>query len=333
MLSSCQLPYLMKSAYDQMSLLSHRVPIDEALKDPNLSAEEKRKLELAQKVKEFCEQDLGLKPNKNYTSYVKLDRPYVTYVVNASPKWELKNHEWSYPLVGKMPYKGYFREKDALAEAEEMKKEDLDVYVRGVSAYSTLGWFRDPILSSMLRYQDHDFVDTLIHETIHANIYIKNNADFNERLAVFLGGKGMEKFYLKTEGADSATLKKSKADQADSLEFSKFITEEIKSLKEYYKNLDPNERNEEARLKRVNEIKEHFKQKLAGKLQTDNFKEFPNRPLNNARLMLFGTYMEKLEDFEKLYHHVQGDFKAFMEKVKTLEGSKDPQKDLATLAN
>lgn len=321
----------MKSAYDQMTLLNQRVSIEEAMKDPKISTEDKRKLELAQKVKTFCEQDLGLKPNKNYTSYVQLDRPYVTYVVNASPKWELKNHEWSYPLVGKMPYKGYFREKDALAEANEMKKEELDVHVRGVSAYSTLGWFRDPILSSMLRYQDHDLVDTLIHETIHANIYIKNNADFNERLAVFLGGKGMEKFYHKTEGQESLTLKKSKADQLDNLEFSKFITEEIKDLKEFYKNLDPKDRNEETRMARLNEIKEHFKTKLAGKLKTENFKEFPNRPLNNARLMLFGTYMEKLEDFEKLYVQVHGDFKAFIEKVKALEASKDPQKELAHL--
>lgn len=322
----------MKSAYNQMGLLYDRVPIEEALKDPKLSAEDKRKLELAQRVKEFCENDLGLKPNKNYTSFVQLDRPYVTYVVNAAPKWELKTYEWSYPIVGKMPYKGYFKESDAKAFAEELKKEDdLDVYMRGVSAYSTLGWFRDPILSSMLRAHDHDFVDTLIHETIHANIYIKNNADFNERLAVFLGGKGMEKFYLKTEGADSPTIKKSKLDQADSLEFSKFVSEEIKSLKEYYKNLDPKDRNEEARMKRISEIKDNFKTKLAPKLQTASFSEFPNRPLNNARLMLFGTYMEKLDDFEKLYTHVKGDFKAFMEKIKTLESSKDPQQDLTQL--
>jgi predicted aminopeptidase len=135
-----------------MKLLQARVPIAEALKDPTLSAEEKHKLELAQKTREFAEKDLHLKPTENYTSYVKLDRPYVTYVVSAAPKWELKHYQWSYPFVGKMPYKGYFSEADAKTEEADLKKEDLDTYMRGVSAYSTLGWFKDPLLSSMLRY-------------------------------------------------------------------------------------------------------------------------------------------------------------------------------------
>lgn len=131
-----------------MKLLNSRVPIDEALKDPNISTEEKRKLELAQKARAFAENDLHLKATQNYTSYVKLDRPYVTYVVSAAYKWELKHYQWSYPFVGKMPYKGYFNEDDAKAEEVELKKEDLDTYLRGVSVIGSLLAF---VLGMILR--------------------------------------------------------------------------------------------------------------------------------------------------------------------------------------
>jgi predicted aminopeptidase len=179
----CQIPYLVKSSYNQLSLLSSRQDIDKALQDPKVSDEEKRKLRLSQKVREFAMNQLHLKESKNYTSFVKLDRASVTYVVNASPKWELKHHEWWFPVVGKMPYKGFFNEQDAKEEEEDLKKQDLDTYLRGVSAYSTLGWFNDPILSSMLTSNDYDLVNTIIHETVHATLY-RASSEFSSIFAL-----------------------------------------------------------------------------------------------------------------------------------------------------
>ena len=245
-----------------MKLLNDRVPIDEALKDPKISDEEKRKLELAQKARTFAENDLHLKPTKNYTSYVKLDRPYVTYVVSAAYKWELKHYQWSYPFVGKMPYKGYFNEEDAKAEELDLQKEDLDTYLRGVSAYSTLGWFKDPLLSSMLRYKDYDLVNTIIHETVHATLYIKHEADFNERLANFLGNKGAEMYYLKAEGENSPTLLAVKKDNEDEKTFSNFISQELKDLDTWYKALPASEHKEEKRTERFAEIQKRFTEKI-----------------------------------------------------------------------
>ncbi len=320
--------YLFTSAYNQMKLLNSRVPIDEALKDPNLSAEEKRKLELAQKARAFAENDLHLKATQNYTSYVKLDRPYVTYVVSAAYKWELKHYQWSYPFVGKMPYKGYFNEDDAKAEEVELKKEDLDTYMRGVSAYSTLGWFKDPLLSSMLRYKDYDLVNTIIHETVHATLYIKHEADFNERLANFLGNKGAEMYYLKTEGPESKTLAEVKKDNADDKLFSEFISKELKDLSEWYKNLPANEHAEEKRLERFAEIQKRFTEQVLPKMQTKGYEKFSTSKLNNARLLVFKTYMQDLSDFEKLYELSGRDFKTFIEKCKELESAKDPSAKL-----
>ncbi|MNJ92566.1 hypothetical protein D3C87_102390 [compost metagenome] len=323
--------YVVSSGYNQMKLLNQRVPIDEALKDPTLSEKDKGKLLLAQKAREFSEKDLHLKPTKNYTSFVKLDRPFVTYVVSAAPKWELKHHSWSYPFIGKMPYKGYFNEADAKKEEAELQKEDLDTYMRGVSAYSTLGWFKDPLLSSMLTYKDHDLVNTVIHETVHATLYIKHEADFNERMAVFLGNRGTEMFYFKEEGPDSPTLKEIQKENADDKLFSTFITAELHSLEEWYKNLPADQRNEETRQARINSIQEHFQKEVLPKMQTQNYSKFPTLKLNNARLLVYKTYMQDLSDFERLYEKVGKDFSRFIAECKTLEGSKNPAQDLKKL--
>lgn len=328
LLTGCQISYLFSSAYNQMKLLNSRVPIAEALQDPNISAEEKRKLELAQKARLFAENDLHLKATQNYTSYAKLDRPYVTYVVSAAYKWELKHYQWSYPFVGKMPYKGYFNEEDAQTEDRELNKKDLDTYTRGVSAYSTLGWFKDPLLSSMLRYKDYDLVNTIIHETVHATLYIKHEADFNERLANFLGNKGAEMYYLKTEGADSKTLLQVKKDIADDKLFSDFISKELKDLDEWYKKLPANEHLEQKRSDRFAEIQARFKAQVLPLMQNKGYEKFSSAKLNNAHLLIFKTYMQDLSDFEKLYELSGKDFGKFIEKCKDLEGADDPSAKL-----
>jgi len=314
-----------------MKLLSARVPIDEALQDPSLTENERSKLLLAQKAREFAEKDLHLKSTKNYTSYVKLDRPYVTYVVSAAPKWELKHHYWDYPFVGKMPYKGYFKEDDAKELQEELKQEDLDTYLRGVSAYSTLGWFKDPLLSSMLRYKNHDLVNTIIHETVHATLYIKHEADFNERLAMFLGNKGTEIYYLKEEGPESETLKLILRENHDDKVFSEFISAELKSLAKWYKELPTSEHNEDKRQARIASIQEKFKTDILPKMESDNYKKFADKPLNNAHLLVFKTYVSDLNDFEQLYNLVGQDFSKFIEACKALEDSKNPAQALKDL--
>ncbi|WP_041576978.1 aminopeptidase [Bdellovibrio bacteriovorus] len=329
--SGCQMGYLMKSGYGQMKLLNSRVPIDEALKDPGLDEGKKKKLLLAQEARAFAETELHLKPTKNYTSYVELGRPYVTYVVSAAPKWELKHHQWSYPFMGKMPYKGYFNEDDAKAEEKSLQQDNLDTYMRGVSAYSTLGWFNDPILSSMLRYDDYDLVNTIIHETVHATLYIKNSADFNERLATFLGNKGAELFYHKKEGAESPTLKLIQSENDDSKVFSQFISAELDALEKWYKELPASERSEEKRAQRIQQIQSKFSSEVVPRLKTDSYKRFAEAKLNNARLLVYRTYMQDLSDFEKLYEARDRNYFSFIEACRGLEKAKDPSAELKKL--
>lgn len=330
-LCSCQIGYLSKSAYYQMQLLYKRDPIEKALQSDKITSEDKEKLQLALKAREFAEQDLHLKPTKNYTSYVQLDQPYVTYVVSAAPKWKFEHHLFHYPVVGSMPYKGFFKEADALDFQSELKAENLDTYMRGVSAYSTLGWFNDPVLSSMLRYKNHDLVNTIIHETVHATLYIKHEADFNERMAVFIGNKGTELFYLKNEGTNSATLKTIRDDNLDDKVFSEFISQELKSLEDWYK--QQTLQNEDARKERLQLIQQKFKSNVQPKLKTTNYNKFAEIELNNARLLIYKTYFQDLSDFEALYIKLEKNFDALVRNCKSLENQEDPQTGLKRLLN
>ncbi len=332
--SGCQIGYLMKSAYSQADLLSRRVPIEEALKDSRLSEDQKKKLILAVDAHLFAETDLGLAHTKNYTTFVQLDGPYVTWVVSASLKDELKPYLWHYPVVGDMPYQGFFEPKGAKSLAESLKAAGLDTYIRGVAAYSTLGWFRDPVLSSMLSYKDYELVSTIIHETTHATVFIKSEADFNERLAEFIGQKGAEAFYLKREGPDGATLKRMRNDAEDERLFGEFITKELYSIEAWYSERKGRPLLEVDRIARLHVIQERFASDLKPRLRDRNgYSRFEKADLNNARLLTYRLYFQDQSQFQKVFDKRGRDFNKMLDFCRSLENSKDPVADLAAEAS
>ncbi|MBK7890383.1 MAG: aminopeptidase [Bdellovibrionales bacterium] len=340
--SACQAPYLVKSAWSQVGLLNSREPLEKVLAKPELADAVRTKLLLARDAKLFAETELGLKKTQNYESYVELGRSHVSYVVSAAPKNRLEHFEWWFPFVGSVPYKGYFNPDDAKEEAESLRKENLDVVVRGVSAYSTLGWFRDPILSSMLRYTDYDLANTIIHEAVHATLYIKSNADFNERLATFIGNIGAELFFLKREGPSSETLKLAKSESEDERLFTDFISKEIETLKMWYEKNSPEDRDQshafdENRTIQFKLIFDHFKNEVAPKLTNEKYRErlseelAPDK-LNNARLLLWRLYFHDLGDFDRAYAKLDKNPSRFIEFAKSLESAKDPEVALKEFA-
>ncbi len=301
------------------------MPLEQAKSLPQLSEKERKKIELTAEVMDFAKNDLGLNTKNNYTTYSQLDGPYVTYAVSAAKAYRLEPHLWYFPIVGDVPYKGFFVEADAKSESENLKNSGLDTYVRGVSAYSTLGWFKDPLLSSMLKYDEPDLVNTLIHETIHANLFIKSSADFNERLATFLGNIGTEMFYEKKLGSGNAIFISIQEEQKDSKIFSTFITQEIKDLKAWYLGapLDP-----ELKSKRLKEIQARFLKDVKPQLKTKSFSNFADQELNNAKILAYGTYLADLEDFQNAFNKMGRDFFKFMEFCKSLANSKHPEEDV-----
>ena len=320
--------YTLKSTYHQMSLLNAREDYDDVLKRPDLEPEKKNKILFAQEVLNFAKNDLRLNSNGNYSKIVMLDRSYVTYVVSAAEPWSLKSYDWYFPIVGSVPYLGFFSETEALEEEKDLQKEGLDTYQRGVSAYSTLGWFRDPLLSSMLRYDDHTLAETLIHELIHTTFWVKNSAEFNERLASFLGRKGAQIFYKFKEGADSATSRLITDEAHDEKLFSEFITAEVKLLDQWYKELKEENRSIETKEKRIKEIQTKFKSEVIKKMKTDSWSRFSEMKLNNARLVMYRTYLSDFSVFEKLWVLTQQNVEAFLKACEPLKTSKDPNKEL-----
>lgn len=304
--------------------MNKREPIEKVLNSPSVKEETKKKLRLSLKVREFVEKDLSFKPTQNYKTYVDLKRPYVTWVLIVSPKNDVKAHQWKYPIIGALPYRGFFSKEETVEEEKKWDKKEYDTFIRGVTAYSTLGWFDDPLLSSMINGEDSDLVNLIIHESAHATLFIKSQADFNERMATFLGNKGAEIYYAKEEGVGSATLKKIRAEDEEEKLFSAFITDEIKSLKEWYK-ANPELKGRDERIK---EIMQRFATVLKPKMKTNRFSRFEKVELNNAYLASLNTYVYDLSDFEKLYDHVKGDFSAFLKVCKNLSTEKDPSQKL-----
>ncbi len=303
------------------------------MQSATLSPEQKKKIELTQEVREFSFTQLGLKKSENYTHFVLLDRPYVTYAVMASYKWKLEPYLWNFPIIGKAPYKGYYNKTAALEEAQKFKEQDFDIYVRGVSAFSTLGKLNDPLLSSMLSYAEHDLVNTIIHELTHTTLFIKDNIDFNERLAVFVANKGTEQFYFKKEGLHSKTLQLIQDENSDDRKFSEFITLELDQLKTWYLDFDSaklvsSEDKEKIRQERFELIRTHFKTLLKPQLKARSYINFADGELNNARLGTYQTYMKNLDDFEKVYSKNGAKISTFLEKCKELNSVDDPEKQL-----
>lgn len=326
--SACHIGYIANNAYHQARMLHSAEPVSNVLSNNTLNEDHKKKLELAIKAKEFSETRLHLKKTKNYTTYVDLHRPYVTYIVSAAPKNELKYYTWYFPIIGSVPYKGYFTEQGALDEEKDLIHDGYDTYVRGVSAYSTLGWFKDPILSSMMTYSDYDLVNTIIHETVHTTIYIKSNANFNERLASYLGDLGARLFFQENSSNTQDILTITKNEDDDQKLFGEFISQQIKHLDEWYLQNKNNPQLEHERIGKFEFIKKEFKDKIKGKLKTKKYHNFSEATLNNAKLLSLKLYMNDLSDFEKLTEKLQNDFVKILEYCKSLEKAKDPEAEL-----
>ena len=306
--------------------MSMRTDISEVLKKPNLDKKTAQKLKLALEAKQFAEKELHLSHTDNYNSYVQLDRPYVTYIVRVALANKLEPKDFWFPIVGSVPYKGYFSKISAEEEAQNYNPQIYDTYVRGASAYSTLGWFDDPILSSMIRYSDAQLVNLIIHETVHATIFIKGHVDFNERLATFIGNLGVRRFYLAKEGSNSSTVQMMDSSLKDEKIFSNFISKEIELLKKWYDE-NPNHTLVEKK-NRLKEIQTNFKKNVLGQLKVYQYKSFINEPLNNAKILSLATYVQDLSDFQVVFDSFDQDLDQFLKYCHQLEESDDPVLEL-----
>lgn len=291
LLSSCQLPYLISGATEQIRILSKRTPIKKVIKSGKLKEDVTLKLEYALKASNYAEQ-INLNCKNNFKTFVKLDRPFVSYLVIASEKDELKLKEWSFPLVGSFPYLGFFSEKKALRYEAKLIKKNYDTFIRGASAYSSLGWFNEPILSSMIRGPRENLAETIFHECFHGTFFMKNNVELNEQLAVFVAHKSLLNFL---KDFPNLILQEKNAWNDQKL-FSLFLKNILNKTETYYS---------EGKLSReeiFRKIKIEYSTKLKPKLKVLNYDSiFLDENLNNAKLLAFKTYFYNFEQLETVF--------------------------------
>jgi predicted aminopeptidase len=201
-LSGC---YYLKQGAGQLDLLINSRSIDEAAADPTMPEAGRRKLALIREVKAFGEREMGLTRSSNYSTYYDTGGQPITWIVTACAKDRFAPYTWSFPIVGTVPYKGFFDRNDALAEARALEALDLDVNVSPAAAYSTLGYFSDPVLSTMLAYPDEDLASLILHELTHGTIFLPGGVDFNEGLASFVGSQGALEFFRGRAGEGSTS--------------------------------------------------------------------------------------------------------------------------------
>lgn len=200
--------YAGRQAYGQFNIIWNAKPVEEILEDPYFPDSLKIKLKFIQEVRQYAIDSLGLKDTKNYKTLYDQKGKEVMWVVTASEPFRLKPKEWHFPVLGSVPYKGFFEEERAVRLKVQLEKEGWDVAMRNPGGWSTLGWFTDPILSKMLERDEGDLASLIIHEMAHATIFVKDSIDFNENLASFIGDRGAEKFLMSRYGIESEQYRK-----------------------------------------------------------------------------------------------------------------------------
>ncbi len=312
--------YGLGQAKGQIKVLYHAQDIEQLMEEGNMADSIKDKFIYIQEVKSFAQDSLGLSPSKNYTTFYDQKGKAILWVVTASPEFEIEAYEWKFPIAGKFSYKGYFDFKKAEKEAEELRKKGFDTDISEVSAWSTLGFFKDPILSSMLQRNEGSLAELIIHELTHATVYRRNQVQFNENFATFVGKEGAKRFMEYKFGKNAKEITTYFKSQDRQLFYREFMHRETTSLDSLYHTFEGDmslEEKQQLKARQINKIKE----RLAHSIFYDNSeigeKRVANFDINNAYLSGFKTYHEKQDIFsERLENEFKGDLKAFIKAIK-----------------
>jgi predicted aminopeptidase len=198
--------YVSRAAFEEARILARRQPIDQLVRDSGTPVRERDKLALVQAARQFARDSLGLTPGESFTRYTRMNRDTLVLVLSAAYRDRLERRTWWFPVVGRFPYKGFFDFDAAHRTASDMRREGFDVVLGASSAFSTLGWFNDPLLSTTLRLDSVQLVNTVLHEITHTTLFVKNDVVFNESFASYVGGRGAIAFF-RARG-DSALLRR-----------------------------------------------------------------------------------------------------------------------------
>ncbi len=309
------LSYGIAQLQGQLSIVYNAKPIEDVLADPSFPDSLNEKLLLIEEIKKFAIDSLGLKPTKNYSTLYNQHGKPLLMNLTAAEKFQLKAYTWNFPMLGTVSYKGFFNFEKGKKEMEELKKKNYDVDYSPVSAWSTLGWFRDPIFSGMLRRNEGQLAELIIHEMTHATIYLKSSVDFNENLASAVGETGAEKFLASKYGTQSSQLTTYLNEQDDYNRFAKHLLAGTKLLDSLYKAIE-NKTESEKELQKKKQITEIISALDTVSFHNSKYKtRFKDAELpNNAYFLSFVRYDSQKDEMKReLNEQFKGEIKQYLE--------------------
>jgi predicted aminopeptidase len=318
--------YLVQAASGEYHVMHASEPIERVIEDPHTSSELRARLILVREARAFASDSLGLPQNKSYTSYADIERPYVVWNVVATPEFSVTPHHWCFPVAGCVAYRGYFHEQAAREFAARLRRQGYDVAIDGVPAYSTLGKFSDPVLSSVLRYDNDEVAATIFHELAHQLLYVKDDSAFNEAFATTVEDAGLER-WLVHEGTPGR-IQAFRADEAHEAAFVKLLADARRQLAQLYASHEPPEamraRKEEVFAALAQEIRALEKREdVSGTL----YDEWIGEGLNNARLASVATYYDCVPGFRRLLASEDNDLERFYAAARALARLPRAQRD------
>lgn len=314
LLGGCvQTGYLVQAAEGELDLLKRARPITTVLRDGGVSSHVRRVLIRIHEIRRFA-RSRGLEPARSYESYVDLRREAVVWVVQAAPPLSFEQREWSFPIVGSVPYLGYFDRADADAFAAALAaSEGLDVDVRRASAFSTLGWLDDPVLSTMIREGPEamgEFANVILHESVHATIYLSDQSAFDETLATFVGDKLTHEWLSETFGPNDPLTR-------IWLRYQEATQKYAHRLRQAWTELDALYKSDTSDAQKLEE-----KARVLAALQRELG---ATEPINNATLAGYRTYDTGADAFARLFETCGRDWKRFLDAVGSLRSSDFPE--------
>ncbi|HHC75347.1 MAG TPA: aminopeptidase [Thiothrix sp.] len=333
-LSSCShLSYYTQGIKGHVELVNKRQAIPQLLTDNNVSPLRKKQLKEIITIRQFAKTHLALPDNGSYQSFVELGRDAVTWNIVATPKYKMVAKRWYFPIVGHLSYKGFFNQTLAKRNAQQLTHAGYDVFLAESTAYSTLGWFSDPVVSPMLKHGTILAAETIFHELAHQRLYFPSDSTFNEAFATAVGQEGTRLWLKQYHPNKLATYD---AYQVKQQAFLQLLLKTSQKLQKYY--------TESVKKSLSDDQKEHGKQAIFQQLRHDyallkqhwqgdsRYDTWFDKPVNNARLILIGVYHQYVADFKRhLRNHHHGDFAAFYQAMQQLRDKK-PQARYAYLA-
>lgn len=310
--------YGLSQARGQIHILANVHSVKSVLQDPSVPDSTKEKLIFIQEVKQYAVDSLGINDSKNYTTFYDQGGKPSLWVVTAAAPFALVAWEWKFPLLGSFPYKGFFDYEMALAESEKLKKNGLDTHIGVVNGWSTLGWFKDPILSNMLLRHKGDIASLIIHELTHGTLFVKDSVEFNENLATFIGDEGAKRFLKSKFGEGAKEYETYIQNKVDNERYAAHILQGCEALDSLYTAFEEDEEAYKLEKKRA------LIDKIMDSIDTISFYN-PSRYTyfkknitpNNAYFMSYIRYKSKQTNFdEELKQRFNNDLRLYLEYLK-----------------